>query len=207
VEYRPNGQSPSITCPHAHSLDESDANKRNSLIRGIAGAEIAKGYPLVAVICALNGSGRADARERLAAARGAFLDYQDIINAGLTWRLANPNRLWVSRDVKDDVNLQVMEALEALASLKWKVAQVNATSLDHVDSRGIVFADPARLSVLATHGYLSLIDSTHKTNQLEWKLFTLMARDQHVSWHPIAHALLSNEFSELIAKFLLVIKG
>jgi hypothetical protein len=76
-----------------------------------------------------------------------------------------------------------------------------------VDGRGIVFANPAHLSVLATHGYLSLIDSTHKTNQLEWKLFTLMARDQHTSWHPVTHALLSNEFGELIAKFLLVIKG
>jgi hypothetical protein len=34
-----------------------------------------------------------------------------------------------------------------------------------------------------------------------------MARDQHTSWHPVAHALLSNEFGELIAKFLLVVKG
>jgi hypothetical protein len=47
------------------------------------------------------------------------------------------------------------------------MAQVSAKSLDHVDGREIIFADPARLSVLATHGYLSLIDSTHKTNQLE----------------------------------------
>jgi hypothetical protein len=118
VEYRPNGQLPSITCPHAHSLDESDTNKQNSLIRGITGAKITKGYPPAAVIRALNGSGRADARERLAAAGGAFLDYQDIINTGLTWRLANPNRLWVSRDAKNNVNLQAMEALKALASLK-----------------------------------------------------------------------------------------
>jgi hypothetical protein len=50
------------------------------------------------------------------------------------------------------------------------------------------------------------MDSTHKTNQLEWKLFTLMVRDQYACWHPVAHALLSNEFSELIAEFLLVIK-
>jgi hypothetical protein len=84
MEYRPNGQSPSITCPHAHSLDKSDTNKRNSLIRGIARAEIAKGYPLAAMIRALNGNGHADTHERLTAAKGAFLDYQDIINAGLT---------------------------------------------------------------------------------------------------------------------------
>jgi hypothetical protein len=69
VEYRSNGQSLSITCPHAHSLDESDANKRNSLIRGITRAEIAKGYPLTAMIRALNNSGRVDAHERLATRR------------------------------------------------------------------------------------------------------------------------------------------
>jgi hypothetical protein len=207
VEYRPNGQSLSITCQHAHSLDESDANKRNSFLRALAGAEIAKGYPPALIIRSLNGNGRADARVRLAAAGGAFLDTQDVINAGLAWRQANPYRVWASKDVKDDVSLQAIDALEKLTSLKWKVAQVSATSLDGEDGRGIVFADPARLRVLATHGYLSLIDSTHKTNQLGWKLFTLMARDQYASWHPVAHALLSNEFGELIAEFLLVIKG
>ncbi|KAH8585869.1 hypothetical protein B0O99DRAFT_645992 [Bisporella sp. PMI_857] len=50
------------------------------------------------------------------------------------------------------------------------------------------------------------MDSTHKTNQLEWKLFTLMVRDQYACWHSVAYALLSNEFGELIAEFLLVVK-
>lgn len=176
-EYRPNGQSPSVTCQHAHSLNESDANKRNSFIRRIAGAEIAKGYPPALILHSLSGNGRADARARLAAASGAYLDRQDVINAGLTWRLANPNQLWVKKDARDDVNLQASEALETLAILNWKVAQISAKSLRNEEGRGIVFADPARLDILATHGHLSLIDSTHKTNQLEWKLFTLVVRD------------------------------
>jgi MULE transposase domain len=50
------------------------------------------------------------------------------------------------------------------------------------------------------------MDSTHKTNQLEWKLFTIMVRDTYACWLPVAHALMSNEFGELIAEFLLVIK-
>jgi hypothetical protein len=33
-----------------------------------------------------------------------------------------------------------------------------------------------------------------------------MARDNFGCWHPLAHALLSHEFGELIAKFLLAIK-
>ena len=77
--------------------------------------------------------------------------------------------------------MQAIDALEKLTSLNWKVAQVSATSLDREDDWEIIFADPARLRILATHGHLSLIDSTYKTNQLEWKLFTVMARDQYVS--------------------------
>jgi hypothetical protein len=75
-----------------------------------------------------------------------------------------------------------------------------------VEGRGIVFADPARLPTLKAHGHLSLINSTHKTNQLEWKLFTLIVRDRYAYWHPVAYGFLLNEFGELIAEFLLAIK-
>ena len=78
--------------------------------------------------------------------------------------------------------------------------------MDKVPGVSLAFALPARLLRLTRHGYLSLIDSTHKTNQLEWKLFTIMVRDECACWHPIAHALLSHEFGELIAEFLLVLK-
>ena len=33
-----------------------------------------------------------------------------------------------------------------------------------------------------------------------------MVRDKHVCWLPVTYTLLSNEFGELIAEFLLVIK-
>jgi hypothetical protein len=187
-------------------LDEIDANKRNSFLRLLIGAEVTKGYHPATIIGSLTRAGRPEVRARLAAAGGTYLTRQDVINAGLAWRLANPNKLWVQHSAKDDVNIQGLEALETLASLKWLACQISALSLDKTEGRGIVFADPARLSLLTTHGHLSLIDSTHKTNQLEWKLFTLMARDQYSSWHPLAHGLLSHEFGELIAEFLLAIK-
>jgi MULE transposase domain len=209
-EYHPTSQSDSldlITCSrHSHSLDESDANKRNSLLRALVGAEVAKGYHPAAIISSLTGDGRPNTRALLATAGGAYLSRQDVINAGLTWRLANPNQLWAHANVKNNVSLQGIEALETLASLGWLASQISATSLDHVDGRGIVFADPACLRTLEAHGYLSLVDSTHKTNQLEWKLFTLMVRDKYASWHPVAHGLLSHEFGELIAELLLAIK-
>ena len=191
---------------HSHSLDESDANKRNSLIRGLAGKDVAKGYSPAAVIGSLRGTGDSIAQSRLASAGGAYLSRQDAINNAASWRLANPNTLFVSRDAKDNVTLQVLEAFEQLSELKWVSSPIQAISLDKTKGRGIVFAQPARLDLLARFGYLSLIDSTHKTNQLEWKLFTLMIRDQYGSWRPVAHGLLSHEFGELIAELLLVLK-
>jgi hypothetical protein len=163
---------------HDHSLDESDANKRNSLLRGIVQKEIAKGYAPAAVIGVVSGSGRADVRIRLAAAGGTYLSRQDAINSGVTWRLANPNALFVTRADKDDVSVQARATFEKLDELKWALEPVQAISLDGTSGRGIVFVHPTRLERLTRYGYLSLIDSTYKTNQLEWKLFTLMVRDE-----------------------------
>jgi hypothetical protein len=55
---------------HDHSLDESDANKRNSLIRGLGARDLAKGYAPAAVVGSLRGNGRADIRLRLASQLG-----------------------------------------------------------------------------------------------------------------------------------------
>jgi hypothetical protein len=47
-----------VTCiQHSHLLDESDANKRNSFLRTLVGAEVAKEYYPVAIIGSLSGEG------------------------------------------------------------------------------------------------------------------------------------------------------
>lgn len=112
----------------------------------------------------------------------------------------------MSRNTKNEVDLQAKEAFEVLDSLNWVSSPIQAKSLDGIIGQGIVFAQPKRLRHLTRFGHLTLIDSTHKTNQLEWKLFTLIVRDTYACWLPVAHALVSNEFGELIAEFLLVIK-
>ena len=196
----------SETRAHDHSLDESDANKRNSLLRGLVQHDIAKGYAPAAVIGSFRGNGRSDIRIQLASAGGEYLSRQDAINSGVAWRLANPNALFAAHDQKDDVSVQAKAAFEKLSELKWVSEPIDAVSLDGTTGRGIVFALLDRLDRLARFGHLSLIDSTHKTNQLEWKLFTIMVRDDVAHWHPVAHALLSHEFGELIGQFLLVLK-
>ncbi len=192
---------------HDHSLDESDANKRNSTLLGLVQRDIAKGYTPAAVIGSIRGYGQSETRARLAAAGGTYLTRQDAINSGASWRLANPNALFVSRDTKNVIQIQVQEAFEKLDSLNWLSAPIQALSLDGIHGHGVVFAEPQSLSHLTRYGHLTLMDSTHKTNQLEWKLFTLMVRDKHACWLPVAYGLLSNEFGELIAEFLLAVKG
>lgn len=194
------------TTAHDHSLDESDSNKRNSFLLGLVRREIAKGYSPAAIIGALRGNGQSELRNRLAAAGGTYLSRQDVINSGASWRLANPNALFASRESKDVIEIQAREAFETLDKLNWVSSPIQAVSTEGVVGQGIVFAHPMRVGHLTQYGHLTLIDSTHKTNQLEWKLFTLMVRDSHACWIPIAHALLSNEFGELIAQFLLTIK-
>ena len=152
---------------HNHSLDESNASKRNSLLRGLIQLDIAKGYAPAAVIGLLRGSGQAQSRDRLAAAGGVYLTRQDAINSGASWRLANPNALFVSRDSIGLIELQVKEAFEKLDSLKWLSLPIQATSLDGINGHGIVFANPTRIGHLTQLGHLTLVDSTHKTNQLE----------------------------------------
>ena len=51
-------------------------------------------------------------------------------------------------------------------------------------------------------GYLVLMDSTHKSNHLDWKLFTIMVRDEYASWIPGAHMLSNHEDGDIIAQFL-----
>ena len=55
-------------------------------------------------------------------------------------------------------------------------------------------------------GHLFLMDSTHNTNALKWKLFTVMVRDEYGSFWPCGHMLSSNEDADIVAAFLKVIK-
>jgi len=180
--------------------------RRNSFIKELVRVDITKGYKPADVIGSVRGVGRPERSAKLNSAGGKYLTRQDATNSGKQWRLANPNALFVSHDAKDNRSIQVREAFVKLDELGWVSAPISAVSLDGVVGHGIVFALPSRLVTLAQCGHLSLMDSTHKTNQLEWKLFTLMVRDKFTCWHPVAHALLSNEFGELIAEFLLAIK-
>ena len=84
VEFHAISQRGQQSLIHDHSLDESDTNKRNSLLRNLAGKDIAKGYAPAAVIGSLRRSGDFSSELRLASAGGSYLTRQDAINSGLS---------------------------------------------------------------------------------------------------------------------------
>ena len=50
------------------------------------------------------------------------------------------------------------------------------------------------------------MDSTHKTNRHDWKLYTLLARDQFGSWLSGGHFFVSAEEQKIVAKGLQILK-
>lgn len=46
------------------------------------------------------------------------------------------------------------------------------------------------------------MDSTHKANHLDYKLFTIMLRDEYANWIFGAHMLSNHEHGDNIAQFL-----
>src|SRR6185369_16891224 len=65
---------------------------------------------------------------------------------------------------------------------------------------------PKQLEKLRCHGWLTLMDSTHKTNKHDWRLFTLYVRNGYGCWNVGAHFFVSDENSETIAEALRIIR-
>ncbi|CAB4374747.1 unnamed protein product [Rhizophagus irregularis] len=67
-------------------------------------------------------------------------------------------------------------------------------------TKGIVFAHPTQLEKLRSHEWLTLIDSTHKTNKYNWRLFTLYVRDTYGCWNVGAHFFVSNKDCDTVSE-------
>ncbi|CAG8657282.1 10345_t:CDS:2 [Rhizophagus irregularis] len=70
-----------------------------------------------------------------------------------------------------------------------------------------VFVHLEQLKKLERHGWLTLIDSTHKTNRYDWRLFTLYVRDTFGCWNVGTHFFVSNEDADTVAEALTIIRN
>lgn len=76
----------------------------------------------------------------------------------------------------------------------------------HKSTYGFVFIHPFQIENLEKHGWLTLIDSTHKTNRYDYRLFTLYICNEYGCWDVDAHFFVSNEDSNTIAEALMIIQ-
>lgn len=127
---------------------------------------------------------------------------QDIVNAGLVYRKANPDSRRVGAHFQWAEQLELIEWLESAGYLA-----TNLTATRQRDGEtlpGIVWAHPDYIVVLRQRGHLTLLDSTHQTNWLGWFLYTLLVRDECGSWRPCGHMLTQKEDGDILASGLVV---
>ena len=95
---------------------------------------------------------------------------------------------------------------DAVQFLRKQGYQIDRFGVSRRSSDGIVFAHSAQLEKLWQYGYLTLIDSTHKTNRYDWRLFTLYIRDGFGCWDVGAHFLASGEDGETVGAALKIVR-
>ncbi|GBC28737.2 riboflavin-specific deaminase [Rhizophagus irregularis DAOM 181602=DAOM 197198] len=91
-----------------------------------------------------------------------------------------------------------------VTNIKYKVQYlVEYYEISHLSTYGFVFMHPKQLKNLEQHGWLTLIDSTHKTNRYDCRLFTLYIRDYYGCWNVV---FVSKEDSVTIAEGLKIVR-
>ena len=72
----------------------------------------------------------------------------------------------------------MLQALPAEAAVTYEIIMVQRKTDSRI-SHGIIFGKLSRLQTLMRRGHLTLMDATHNTNRLHWKLFTVMTRHEY----------------------------
>ena len=188
---------------HNPTLEYLDGIKINSAIKLTAGKEVAKGYTPAVVNRNMQGIKWLGNSETLKDAGGSDFNLKAVHNASIDFKRAHPDaRVLGAKEAWVDQLKDCFDALQVLGvdilAAKLKISR----AVDGEKSYAIAFAKRSRLKILIKRGHLTLMDSTHNTNHLKWKLFTLMIRDEYGSWIPGAHMLASNEDGDIIGEFL-----
>lgn len=83
--------------------------------------------------------------------------------------------------------------------IKLLCITVQATGQSSETTNALVFAHLNRLKTLASPGFLTLFDSTHKFNIHSYNLFTCMCRNEAGIWILRAHYLVERENADILA--------
>ncbi|RHZ89850.1 hypothetical protein Glove_9g317 [Diversispora epigaea] len=181
---------------HTHTISESDKVKRSQAIRTLVEIEAIKNYSPPAITVAV---------KEYATKLGLGTSVSELSRKEVTnvkYKICGPleAHLLCNSDLKSDI-------LNSIAFLIEKGYRVESYYVSHQSTKGIVFAHPKQLEKLQHHGWLTLIDSTHKTNKYDWRLFSLYVRDTYGCWDVGAHFYVSNEDCDTISQALKIVRS
>ena len=182
---------------HAHTLIESDRLKRSEAVRTLVIQEAVKNYPPAAIVKAV----KEYANNELQLGE-SIKDLKRREVANIKYKLRGPMETHLVGNVELESDI-----LETISFLKNQDYYCERYYVLQKSTNGIVFVHPEQLKKLSLHGWLTLIDSTHKTNRYDWRLFTLYIRDHYGCWDVGAHFFVSTEDSDTIAEALKIIRN
>jgi hypothetical protein len=182
---------------HTHSLLDVDRIKRPQAIRTLVEKEAVKNYLPPAITAAV--------KEYAMIELGLGASAQELKRKEVTnikYKVRGPMKVHLvgNSDLKLDIS-------QSVSYLKDQGYQVETYRVPQRSTKGIVFAHPDQLEKLENHGWLTLIDSTHKTNRYDWRLFTLYVCDTYGCWNIDAHFFVSSEDSDTVTEALKKIRS
>jgi len=181
-----------VTGPnHTHDLKASDIIKKPSEVVQFIEAEATKGY-------------------RAPAIKGAAADHFSERQIGVEF-LQLENVLYRQHKVRGGLNAPYVGAVNIVddlrESLEWlKSKAYLVEGFEEPEYRGFAFATEDNLDILRKSGHFAIMDSTHKTNKHNWKLYTVLVRDAFGTWLPGGHFFVTGEEQNIVGKGLLILK-
>jgi hypothetical protein len=181
---------------HTHDLRDNDRVKRSQAVRVLVENEANKNYSAPSITAAV----KEYATETLGLG-SSVCDLKRKEVANIKYKIRGPMEAHLigSRDLKTDI-------IETVSYLTSQGYQAESYCVSQRSTKGIVFAHPKQIEKLQRHGWLTLIDSTHKTNRYDWRLFTLYIRDSYGCWDVGAHFFVSNEDGDTVTEALKIIR-
>ncbi|GES79961.1 hypothetical protein GLOIN_2v1481403 [Rhizophagus clarus] len=122
--------------------------------------------------------------------------------ANIKYKVHGPTEAHLIGNV--DLRLDISESISFLTEQGYRVKSYR---ISQRSTKDIVFAHSEQLKKLERHRWLTLMDSTHKTNRYDWRLFTLYVRNTYRCWNVGAHFFVSSEDADTVAEALTIIRN
>ncbi|PKK62111.1 hypothetical protein RhiirC2_717942 [Rhizophagus irregularis] len=170
---------------YTHLLDKSEKFKRSQVVRTLVEQEALKNYRPPAIVSAVKefATGLNESVKELR--RKEVTNIKSKVRGSLdTHLIGNLNR---------ELDIQ-----ETIIFLKKQGYLVERYEVIHKPTSGFVFIHPNQINNLEQYGWLTLIDSTHKTNRYDFRLFTLHIRNTYGCWNVEAHFFITKVGCESI---------